>query len=81
MFYEFDESEVTVVIATDDPKLQKPKIYIKARKFLYLLFYIDENHKGKSMIKEATKTRLKNIKKQSWYTNKLIKHLKFLLKA
>jgi len=70
MLDEFDEDEVTVVVATDDPKLQKPKIYIKARKFLYLLFYVAEDHKGKNMIAEAAQTRLRNIKNQSWYNDK-----------
>jgi hypothetical protein len=48
---------------------------VKEIVFLYLLFYIDENHKGKSMISEACQTRLKNIKRLSWYDGK--KHKAF----
>lgn len=40
---------------------------LKSKRFLYLIFYIDENHKGKLMISESAQTRLKNIKKQNWY--------------
>lgn len=40
---------------------------LKSIRFLYLLFFIDEDHKGKLMISEAAQTRLKNIKRQSWY--------------
>jgi len=61
---EFDLNECSVFRTTNNPALVNEIRYIKAIKFLYLLFYIDENRKGKSMIKEATKTRLKNIKKQ-----------------
>ena len=39
----------------------------KSKRFLYLLFFIDENHKGKLMISESAQTRLKNIKRQRWY--------------
>ncbi|AYN01635.1 hypothetical protein MQX03_14415 [Chryseobacterium aahli] len=48
---------------------------IKEDVFLYLIFFIDEDHKGKLMISEGSQTRLKNIKKQSWYDDK--KHKAF----
>lgn len=41
--------------------------------FLFLFFYIDENHKGKHMISESCQTRLKNLKKISWYDGKKYK--------
>lgn len=47
----------------------------KENTFLYLFFYIDEDHKGKNMISEACQTRLKNKKKQKWYDDK--KHKAF----
>lgn len=46
---------------------------VKEEIFLYLLFYIDEDHKGKLMISEACQTRLKNIKKIPWYEGKKYK--------
>ncbi len=39
----------------------------KVIKYLHLLFYLDEDHKGRAMIREATMTRLRNIKKNKWY--------------
>lgn len=45
---------------------KEPKLSKKTN-FLYLLFYIDEDHKGKLMISEAAQTRLKNIKRKPWY--------------
>ncbi|WP_144283267.1 hypothetical protein [Chryseobacterium echinoideorum] len=41
--------------------------------FLFLFFYIDEDHKGKHMISESCQTRLKNLKKISWYDGKKYK--------
>lgn len=48
---------------------------IREEIFLYLIFFIDEDHKGKLMISEASQTRLKNIKEKSWYDDK--KHKAF----
>jgi hypothetical protein len=46
---------------------------VKEITFLFLLFYIDEVHKGRLMISEACQTRLKNIKRISWYDDKKYK--------
>jgi len=36
---------------------------------LHLLFYVDEDHKGKNMIREAAKTRLHNITNQKGFNS------------
>ena len=38
-----------------------------------MLFFIDEDHKGRLMISESCQTRLQNIKKISWYDEKKYK--------
>lgn len=40
---------------------------------LHLLFFIDEDHKGRNMIKEAAQTRLQNIKANKWFDDKIYK--------
>ncbi len=50
-----------------------PLAYEKDIVFLYLLFFISEDHKGKFMISEACQTRLKNIKRESFYDDKSYK--------
>jgi hypothetical protein len=39
----------------------------KVVKYLHLFFYLDEDHHGRAMIREATMTRLRNVKKNKWY--------------
>lgn len=63
------DSGVTYGINEDAPQISG----IKEDVFLFLLFFIDEDHKGKLMISEACQTRLKNIKKLSWYNDKKYK--------
>jgi len=63
------DSGVTYGINEEAPKISG----IKEDVFLFLLFFIDEDHKGKLMISEACQTRLKNIKKLSWYEDKKYK--------
>lgn len=46
---------------------------VKESIFLYLFFFVSEDHKGMHMISEACQTRLKNKKKQSWYDDKIHK--------
>jgi hypothetical protein len=46
---------------------RNPRFEVKENVFLYLIFFIDENHKGRAMIAEAAQTRLKNIKRNPWY--------------
>jgi len=57
----FDADECSVFTTTNDPALVNQIRYIKAIKFLHLLFYVDEAYKGENMIREAAKTRLHNI--------------------
>ena len=52
---------------------QHVTLEIKEKLILILLFYIDEDHKGKFMISESAQTRLQNVKKNSWYDNKTYK--------
>ncbi len=56
-----------------DTSFQHVTLEIKEKLILILLFYIDENHKGKYMISEAAQTRLQNVKKMNWYDNKIHK--------
>jgi len=63
------DDECSVFITTNDPVLVNQIRYIKAIKFLHLLFYVDEDHKGKNMIREATKTRLHNITSQKGFNS------------
>lgn len=54
----------------EDPPIIDPT---KEIVFLYLLFYVSEEHKGKLMISEASQTRLQNIKKTPGYDGKKYK--------
>ncbi len=45
----------------------------KPKKKLYLLFFVDEDHKGKKMLAEAAQTRLQNIKRKPWYDDNMHK--------
>jgi len=56
-----------------DTSFQDVTLEIKKKLILILLFYIDEDHKGKFMISESAQTRLQNVKKNSWYDNKTYK--------
>jgi hypothetical protein len=38
---------------------------------LFLIFYIDEDHKGNTLMAEVAKTRLQNIKNSSWYDSQI----------
>lgn len=56
-----------------DTSFQHVTLEIKEILILFLLFYIDEDHRGKYMISEAAQTRLQNIKKYKWYDDKIYK--------
>jgi hypothetical protein len=56
-----------------DTNFQHVTLEIKPKLILILLFYIDEDHKGKHMISESAQTRLQNVKKNSWYDDKIYK--------
>ncbi|WP_417236300.1 hypothetical protein [Bizionia paragorgiae] len=64
-----DEIGVENGVSYGDPDFNNLKT-IKRLKYLYLIFFIDENHKGRLMISESAQTRLKNIKRKPWYDDK-----------
>jgi hypothetical protein len=56
-----------------DTCFQHVTLEIKEKLILFLLFYIAEEYKGKYMISESAQTRLQNVKKSTWYDNKIYK--------
>ncbi len=46
---------------------KKELVTAKTIKYLHLFFYLDEDHHGRAMIREAAMTRLRNVKKNKWY--------------
>ncbi|WP_096924617.1 hypothetical protein [Escherichia coli] len=63
-------------VTTGTTKAQENNIItqqITRPKELFLLFWINEDDKGKKMFSEASQTRLKNIKRAPWYDENIHK--------
>jgi hypothetical protein len=67
------ETGVDNGVSNNKPDEAPKKKEEKPKKFLHLLFYVSEEHKGKFMISESAQTRLQNIKKQSWFDDNIYK--------
>jgi|GEM_PF-734786 len=71
----WDNKKLTVYAYIND-KEPEGKLEVKV-KFepieLFLIFYIDEDHKGNTLMAEVAQTRLKNIKESDWYDTSIHK--------
>lgn len=71
----WDNKKLTVYAYLQDKESEgKLEMKIKFEPIeLFLIFYIDEDHKGNTLMAEAAQTRLKNIKNSDWYDSSIHK--------